>query len=68
MSIELKLSGLSCGHCERAVTQALAAVPGVDKVLRVDRVAGVAEVEGEADPQALVEAIREEGYQAELPS
>ena len=58
MSIELKLSGLSCGHCERAVTQALAAVPGVDKVLRVDRVAGVAEVEG----------IREEGYQAELPS
>ncbi|MDX1593725.1 MAG: cation transporter [Gammaproteobacteria bacterium] len=61
----LKVTGMTCGHCEAAVKKALEAVPGVTAVTRVDRDAGVAEVEGSADTAALVAAVVEEGYQAE---
>ena len=61
----LKITGMTCGHCEAAVRKALAAVPGVTEVVRVDRVSGEAEVEGAADAAALVAAVAEEGYQAE---
>jgi len=61
----LKVTGMTCGHCEGAVTKALGAVPGVTRVLEVSHERGEAVVEGAADPQALVAAIEEEGYQAE---
>ena len=61
----LKVTGMTCGHCEGAVTKALGAVSGVTRVVEVSRERGEAVVEGAADPQALVAAIREEGYQAE---
>lgn len=63
--IRLKVTGMTCGHCEMAVKKALGAVPGVEKVVAVDRNRQEAVVEGKPDPQALVAAIREEGYQAE---
>ena len=63
--IKLKVTGMTCGHCEMAVKKALGAVPGVDKVVAVDRHRQEAVVEGQADLQALIAAIREEGYQAE---
>ena len=61
----LNVKGMTCGHCEAAVKKALEAVPGVTAVTRVDRNAGVAEVEGAADVSALIAAVVEEGYQAE---
>lgn len=61
----IKVKGMTCGHCEQAVSKALAKVPGVTKVVRVDRVQGEAVVEGPAAPAALVAAVAEEGYQAE---
>jgi len=61
----LKVTGMTCGHCEGAVTKALGAVAGVTRVVEVSRERGEAVVEGAADPQALVAAIKEEGYQAE---
>jgi len=64
MGIELKVSGMTCEHCERAVKQALEAVPGVTGV-SVDRDAGRASVQGSADAPALVAAVEEEGYGAE---
>lgn len=64
--IKLKVTGMTCGHCEGAVKKALAAVPGVQQVLGVDRVKQEAVVEGTPDPRALVLAITEEGYQAEV--
>ncbi|MCC6666821.1 MAG: heavy-metal-associated domain-containing protein [Polyangiaceae bacterium] len=64
--IKLKVTGMTCGHCEGAVKKALAAVPGVEQVLGVDRVKQEAVVEGTPDPRALVLAITEEGYQAEV--
>ena len=63
--IKLNVKGMTCGHCEAAVKKALAAVPGVTAVTRVDRNAQVAEVEGSADVAALIAAVVEEGYQAE---
>ena len=64
--IQLKVNGMTCGHCEAGVREALAAVPGVTAVTRVDREAGVAEVEGSADVAALIAAVVEEGYEAEV--
>lgn len=63
--IELKVTGMTCGHCENAVNKALAAVPGVTNVVEVNREKEKVVVEGDADIQALIEAIVEEGYSAE---
>ncbi|GBF04672.1 heavy metal transport/detoxification protein [Deinococcus aerius] len=62
---ELTVTGMSCGHCEKAVTSALRSVPGVQDV-RVDLPGGTATVQGEADPQALIAAVTEEGYGAQV--
>ncbi|MBP8198102.1 MAG: heavy-metal-associated domain-containing protein [Chromatiaceae bacterium] len=64
--IELKVEGMTCGHCEQAVRQALAAVPGVTAVLEVDRGQQRAAVEGNPDPTALIAAIKDEGFQAHV--
>lgn len=62
--IELKIEGMTCGHCEGAVRRALADVPGVAQVLEVDRQRGIARLEGTPDLQALIAAVEDEGYQA----
>ena len=64
--IELKVEGMTCGHCEQAVRQALAAVPGVRAVLAVDRGQKYAAIEGDPDPTALIAAIKAEGFQARV--
>ena len=64
--IKLKVSGMTCGHCARAVTNALSSVPGVDRVLEVSVERGEAAVEGEAEGRKLVEAVEAEGFRAEL--
>ncbi|AWN16764.1 heavy metal binding protein [Salinisphaera sp. LB1] len=57
---------MSCQHCVAAVNEALAEVDGVERVVQVDLDSGVAEVEGDADTQALLAAVREEGYEATM--
>ena len=63
--IELKIKGMSCDHCVRSVTKALAGVPGVTRVVEVSLDRGEAIVEGEAARDQLAAAVREEGYQIE---
>jgi copper chaperone len=65
MTIELKVTGMSCQHCVRAVTQALAAVPGVSGA-SVTLETGIAVVEGQGPPEPLIQAVVDAGYQAEL--
>ena len=65
MTTRITVRGMSGGHCEATVTKALAAVPGVSRVVKVDRKAGEAVVEGEAKAAALVAAVVETGYEAE---
>lgn len=63
--IEIKIQGMSCQHCVRAVSEALAEVPGVTVVREVSLERGVATVDGTPTAEALVAAIRDAGYQAE---
>jgi copper chaperone len=56
--------GMSCAHCEQAVSSELRAVPGVDAVA-VDLETKRVVVHGEAlDDAALRAAIEEAGYEA----
>lgn len=63
MKTELKIEGMTCGHCVARVTGALEGVPGVSKA-EVNREAGSATVEHEATVEQLVEAVEEQGYKA----
>ncbi|MDB5044731.1 MAG: Heavy metal transport/detoxification protein [Deinococcus sp.] len=65
MTIELTVSGMTCGHCEKAVQGALKNVAGVQDV-RVDLKGGTATVQGDAGPQALIAAVTQEGYSAQV--
>ena len=62
--IELEVKGMTCGHCEMAVRKALARVPGVTEVVKVDRTVNRVAVEGTPDAAALVAAVKAEGYEA----
>jgi copper chaperone len=60
---ELKIDGMTCGHCSTAVKKALERVDGV-VAADVDLAAGRARVEGAADLAALLAAVKDEGYRA----
>lgn len=64
METKIQVTGMTCMHCVGAVTKALQDVPGVDKA-EVSLEANQAVVTGDADTQALIAAIKEEGYGAE---
>jgi copper chaperone len=59
--LHLNVTGMTCGHCARAITTAVKALPGVEDV-SVDLVHGSVAVTGTPDPAAVRAAITEEGY------
>lgn len=59
--MNLEVDGMTCGHCERAVTKAVHSVDPAAKVA-VDRSSGRVAVESAGDPQAVRRAIEAEGY------
>jgi len=62
--IVLRVDGMSCEHCSRAVTNAIAGISGTANV-SVDLKAGTASFDfdsGKAELDAIAEAITEEGY------
>lgn len=63
MPTTLTVEGMSCEHCEETVTDALQSVDGVTAA-SVDRDAGTATVEGDADVTTLVDAVEDAGYSA----
>ncbi len=63
--IKLKVTGMTCEHCERAVQKALAKVEGVERVVSVSRTRMEAVVEGSPAIGDLVRAVEGEGYRAE---
>ena len=64
--IRLKIEGMSCQHCVRAVSKALEDVPGVTRVLEVNLAGGEARLEGVPDSEAITAAVEAEGYTAKL--
>ncbi|SDY95685.1 heavy-metal-associated domain-containing protein [Citreimonas salinaria] len=59
--MEFEVQGMTCGHCERAVTKAVQALDP-DARVAVDRAAGRVSVDSRTDPQAVRKAIEDEGY------
>jgi len=65
MGITLSVTGMTCDHCVRAVTKALQAVAGAEKVV-VSLDAGRARVDGNAAATALLRAVEDKGYKAQV--
>ena len=62
--LQLKVSGMTCGHCVSAVTKAVKAVPSVaDVTVSLER--GEVSVQGTPDVAAVREAIVAEGYEVQ---
>lgn len=57
------VKGMTCGHCVRAVTQAIHALDAAAEV-QVDLAGGEVRVASQLPDEALLAAIREEGYEA----
>jgi len=62
-STRLSIAGMSCAGCVDTVRNALAEVPGVTGA-EVNFAERTARVEGEAQPQELIAAVRAAGYEA----
>jgi len=55
------VTGMTCGHCERAVKTAVQQIDP-QAVVTIDRSANRVDVDSAANRQALAQAITEEGY------
>lgn len=63
-TIELAITGMTCDHCVRAITNAVQDVSGVAEA-KVSLESNSAVVKGDAiDVKRILEAIEEEGYAA----
>ena len=64
---DIKVSGMTCGHCVKAVTSELQAVPGVTNVVVSLNPEGLSDVEFECTtsvtPDLVSAAIDEAGYE-----
>ena len=65
MTTTISVSGMTCGHCKKAVETALADIEGVTSV-DVNLEDGIAKVEGSVVYETLQSAIEDEGYEARL--
>ncbi len=61
MNQTFTVQGMTCGHCEKAVTQAVKKVDPQAQI-SIDRVASKVEVVSNQPRQALAQAISDEGY------
>lgn len=61
MNQTFNVQGMTCGHCERAVTQAVKTVDPQAEV-RIDRASGQVNVLSGKPREAISAAIAEEGY------
>lgn len=55
------VTGMTCGHCEKAVTRALKQIDP-QALVTIDRLANKVEVKSERARPLLCQAIAEEGY------
>lgn len=63
-TVDLKVEGMTCNHCKTSVEKALKSVAGVENA-EVNLQAGTAKVEGNVPVDKLIEAVQEEGYNAQ---
>nr|WP_233340708.1 heavy metal-associated domain-containing protein [Haloprofundus sp. MHR1] len=63
MTQTITVEGMTCGHCEQTVEEALQEVSGVTDA-SADRETEQASVDGDADVSELVQAVEDAGYTA----
>jgi copper chaperone len=61
MNQTFTVTGMTCGHCEKAVTRAVKQLDPEAEVT-IDRSANIVEVQSEQPRDAIAHAITEEGY------
>lgn len=61
MNQTFDVTGMTCGHCEKAVTRAIRQVDPQAEV-KIDRSRNRVEVQSQQPREALAKAIAEEGY------
>ncbi|MGC1176094.1 heavy-metal-associated domain-containing protein [Polaromonas sp.] len=61
MNQTFNVQGMTCGHCERAVTQAVKTLDPQAEI-KIDRATGKVEVDSSQPREAIASAIVEEGY------
>lgn len=61
MNQTFTVSGMTCGHCEKAVTRAIKQVDPQAEV-KIDRSQNLVEVQSQQARETLAKAIAEEGY------
>ncbi len=61
MNQTFDVKGMTCGHCERSVTNAVKSIDPQAEV-KIDRAAGKVEVQTGQPREAVARAIAEEGY------
>lgn len=64
MQQQFTVTGMTCGHCEAAVTRAVKQLDGGAQV-KIDRAANLVQVDSVQPREAIAAAIREEGYAVE---
>lgn len=63
-TLTFKVTGMSCGHCQQAVTRALEGVPGVRRAtVDLDRAEATVSLDTSVDPARLRAAVEEAGYE-----
>ncbi|MES2385426.1 MAG: cation transporter [Pseudomonadota bacterium] len=61
MNQSFNVQGMTCGHCERAVTQAVKTLDP-QATVNIDRATGKVDVDSSQPREAIAAAIVEEGY------
>jgi copper chaperone len=61
----ITVEGMSCGHCEQTVEEAVREVGGVSGAT-ADREAQQVEIDGDADVDDVVRAVEDAGYTASI--
>ena len=67
LTLDLPIEGMTCASCAGRVERALKAVPGVTAA-RVNLATERAEVQGTAQPEALIGAVEKVGYSVPIPA
>lgn len=61
-AVKIRVEGMNCSQCEVSVREALEALPGVDKVIKVSAAEQEATVEGRPDPAIVAQRLEEIGF------
>lgn len=62
-----KVKGMTCSHCKANVEKAIRSLEGVSSV-NIDIDKGTAEVLGDVDPDQVIDAVKNAGYECKLSS